>query len=119
MEGQVGRFRKKVPFLFPFTPVSQLRSWSEKGTKIRKWQENAQTAERKGGKPEVFLPCRGTNFEIISKNAYDSLQETENRSLSPFYVQDGPEERCTGFQYVFFVLDISGKPDIFILSVFS
>ncbi len=30
-------------------------------------------AERKGRKTEVFLPCRGTNFEKTSKNAHDSL----------------------------------------------
>ena len=29
-------------------------------------------AERKGRKTEVFLPCRGTNFEKTSKNAHDS-----------------------------------------------
>ena len=28
-------------------------------------------AERKGRKTEVFLPCRGTNFEKTSKNAHD------------------------------------------------
>ncbi len=31
-------------------------------------------AERKGRKTEVFLPCRGTNFEKISKNAHNSFQ---------------------------------------------
>ena len=32
-------------------------------------------AERKGRKTEVFLPCRGTNFEKTSKNAHDSRPE--------------------------------------------
>ena len=64
-------------------------------------------AERKDRKTEVFLPCRGTNIEKTSKNARDSLQETV---LCLFFIAQIP---C------FFVLDISGKSDIFILSVFA
>ena len=74
MEGQVGRFEKKFSFLFPFTSVSHLSTGHERGTKIRKGQENAQMADRKGRETKVFLPCRGTNFEKTSKNAHDTLQ---------------------------------------------
>ena len=63
-------------------------------------------AERKDRKTEVFLPCRGTNIEKTSKNARDSLQETV---LCLFLLHRSP---------AFFVLDISEKSDIFILSVF-
>ena len=57
-------------FIFvPFSPASQPRIWQEKGTKIRKWQENAQMAEIKSRKTQVFLPLRGTNFQKTAKNA--------------------------------------------------
>ena len=46
----------------PFCSFFATPNWQEKGTKIRKWQENAQMAEKKGRKTEVFLPSRGTNF---------------------------------------------------------
>ena len=50
-------------FIFvPFYSCFTTRYWQEKGTKIRKWQENAQMAEKKGRKTDVFLPFRGTKF---------------------------------------------------------
>jgi len=100
-------FSEEIFFFVPFYPCFASVHWHEKGTKIRKWQENAQMAERKDRKTEVFLPCRGTNIEKTSKNARDSLQETV---LCLFLLHRSS---------AFFVLDISGKSDIFILSVFT
>ncbi len=54
-----------VPF-FLYYPTFFL---SKKGTKIRNWQENAQKAGKRAGKPSVFRPLKGTNLVKISKNA--------------------------------------------------
>ena len=55
-------FLEEFLIFVPFCSCFATRNWQEKGTKIRKWQENAQMAEKKGRKTEVFLPFRGTNF---------------------------------------------------------
>ena len=55
-------FLEEFLIFVPFCSFFATPNWQEKGTKIRKWQENAQMAEKKGRKTEVFLPSRGTNF---------------------------------------------------------
>ena len=55
-------FLEEFLIFVPFCSFFTTPNWQEKGTKIRKWHENAQMAEKKGRKTEVFLPSRGTNF---------------------------------------------------------